>query len=795
MWRTISSIILRNRPVILLIIAAITIFLGFKAKDVKMSYQQSRMLPSTDYASVDYDDFKKMFGEDGNVMVIGVTNPDIFKLDEFNAWFDLGNDIRRINGIEEVASIARAINVIKNDSLHKFEFLPVVSTRPKTQSEVDSLKKTIMGLNFYKGLLYNPKTNAYMMMVTLDRKKLNDKSRVALVHAIKSRIDTYSTSQKHEVHFSGLPYIRTMLTEKIEHELYLFIMLSIVIAAIILFLFFKSLKIVASSLIVVLISIIWVLGLISLFGFKITILTGVIPSLIVIIAIENCIYVLNKYQWEFKLHGNKAKALSRTIERIGFASLMVNTATATGFAAFILIPNQLLREFGIITSICILAEYLLCITLLPTIFSFLKPPQEKHLAHLNSKFFQSIIEKIIYLIEKKRTAIYISAGILVVIGVFGVLMIRTSGKVVDDIRKTDPIYVDLKYFEKNIGGVMPFEISVDTKKKKGVMRLPTIQKIDELQDAIISLDKFSRPLSVAELVKFAKQAYFNGDPDRYSLPNSQEKNFVLSYFPQKAEGKSNVLKSFIDKDQQTTRISFQMADEGTKEINRILKIIRPKVDSIFPAADYTVKLTGNSLINARGTEFLIRNLFESVAIAIVLISLLMALMFSSVRMIMVSMAPNLIPLLITAALMGFSGIPIKPSTIIVFSIALGISVDNAIQYLARYRHELKTTNHNIRLSAINALREAGFSMIYTSIVLVLGFSVFIVSSFGGTQALGLLISTTLFIAMFFNIMVLPSLLLTLDKMVVTTAFEAEPLIEVYGGNDDGSNGDEIPQKE
>jgi len=787
MWNKLVRIIFRNRPGILAGILLITAFMAWQASDVKLSYDFVRMLPANDKGYLEYEGFKKMFGEDGNVLVIGVVNPDIFKLDEFNAWYDLGNEIKSIDGVQEVVSITRAISVVKNDSLRQFEYLPVVTRKPATQADVDSLKVQIQGLKFYEGLMYNEHTNAYLMAVTLDKHKINDKSRTAVVNKIHETAEKYRKLTNHEIHYSGLPYIRTLTMEKVKHELYLFIVLSILVAAFILFLFFRSVKIVLSSLAVVLISIIWALGIIGLFNFKITILLGVIPSLIVIIAIENCIYIVNKYHWEFRLHGNKMKALSRVVQRIGFASLMVNTATATGFAAFILVSNQMLRQFGIVTSICIMLEYLLTISLLPIIFSYQKPPDKKHVKHLDNKILSKILNQIIQLIQHKRSWIYGIAGVLVLIGIAGITRMRTSGKVVDDIKASDPIYVDLKFFEKNFGGVMPFEISIDTKKKKGVMRMQTIQKIDELQQEILKHKEFSKPLSLAELMKFAKQAYFNGKPEYYSLPNSQEKNFVLSYFPKKNEGKTNVLKSFIDSTQQFTRVSFQMADVGTKEMNRLLDSIKPKVNEIFDKEDYNVEITGNSVVYVRGTEFLIKHLFMSVGIAIAMISLLMALMFSSARMIIVSMLPNIIPLVITAAIMGFAGVPIKPSTIIVFSIALGISVDNAIQYLSRYRHELKVTGGNIKLSTINALREAGFSMIYTSIVLVLGFSVFIVSEFGGTQALGILISTTLFIAMFFNVVVLPSLLLSLDKRLVTKAFEAEPIIEIYDG-DDMNNG-------
>ncbi len=788
MWKFLVRLILRNRPAILIAIGIAAALMAWQGSGVKLSYDNSRMLPADDPTVVEYDAFKKRFGEDGSIFVVGVTNPDMFKLSEFNAWYDLTYDMAKIDGVEAVTSIAKAANIVKNDSLRQYDFLPLVASKPTTQAGADSLKVKILGLKFYQGLLYNPATHTYLLGVTLNKKRLNDKGRLLITDNIVKRASAYAALTGHQLHYSGLPYIRSVMARKIQNELFLFIFLSILVAAFVLFLFFRSFKVVASSLVVVAISIIFTVGLIGLFGFKITILTGVIPSLIVVIAIENCIYILNKYHWEFRQHGNKILGLSRVVQRIGFASLMVNTATATGFAAFILVSNQMLREFGIIAAISVMVEYVLCILLLPIMFSYMKPPTEKHLKHLDNKVFSSLLEKIIYLIQYKREWIFSIAGVLLVVGVIGMMNMRTSGKVVDDISVNNPLYKDLKFFEHQFGGVMPFEISIDTKKKKGVMKLATIQKIDELQEIVLRNKEFSKPLSVAELAKFAKQAYFNGNPEMYSLPNSQEKNFVLSYFPRKAGGKKQMLTSFIDSTQRFTRISFQMADVSTNEMNRLLDSIRPKVAEIFPAADYNVQITGNSLVYARGTEFLIKHLFESVLIAIGFISLLMALMFSSVRMIAVSMLPNIIPLIITAAIMGFTGVPVKPSTIIVFSIALGISVDNAIQYLSRYRHELKVTGNDISRSTINALREAGFSMIYTSIVLVLGFSVFMVSSFGGTQALGMLVSTTLFIAMFFNIMVLPSLLLVLDKYVVTKAFKGEQFIDIYDGEDASANG-------
>jgi predicted RND superfamily exporter protein len=783
MFTKISRILLRNRILIIIILTVFTAYMAFQAQSVKLSYENTSLLSAKDSVMIEYQKFTKQYGEDGNVLMIGIKNPDIFTLTQFTAWYDLGNSIRGIDGVQDVISMTRGLNLFKNETTHQFDYFPLVKKRPTTQEQVDSLKNTILGLKFYEGMLYNPKTNAALMAITLDKNKLNDKSRIALVANIVDAASAYEKQNKVEVHYSGMPYIRTITMKKVKHELFLFVLMSIAISALIMYLFFRSVKVVLSSLLIVAISIVWVLGTTALFHFKISILTGVIPSLIVIIAIENCIYILNKYHWEYRSHGNKMRALIRVVQRIGFASLMTNAATALGFAAFILISNQMLREFGIITALNIMLEYVLCITLLPIIFSFIDPPSPKHIKHLDSNFFGAIIHKIIYMISFRRNLIYGIAGGLLLVGFLGISMMKTSGKIVDDFQSDDPILMDLKFFENNFGGVMPFEISIDTKKKNGVMAGATIDKINELQKMINTYPEFSKPLSIAELLKFSKQAYFGGDSSMYSMPNSVEKGFILGYLPKNQNGnKNNLLYSFLDSTKRYTRVSFQMADIGTRHMDSLMAKIHPKIDSIFSPAKYKVSVTGNSVIYARGTNFLIRNLFESVLIAIVLISLLMALLFSSLRMILVSMIPNIIPLLITAAIMGFAGIPIKPSTIIVFSIALGISVDNAIQYLSRYRHELKITNGAIRQSAISALHEAGFSMIYTSIVLVLGFSVFIVSGFGGTQALGILISTTLLIAMFFNIMVLPSLLLTLDKRLTSKAF-TEPIVEIYDDED------------
>ncbi len=536
-------------------------------------------------------------------------------------------------------------------------------------------------------------------------------------------------------------------------------------------------------LLIVIATVIFMFGTITLLGYKITILTGILPPLLIVIGVENSIFLLNKYYNEYLIHGNKIKALSRVIRRIGAANLLTNATTAAGFAAFTVTGNELLVDFGVVASINILVSFLFSLFLIPIIFSYLPNPKAKHIQHLEKGTVNNILQKIVWVVFNNRNAVYATTIVVIMIALGGIMRLKTTGHLVDDISKKDRLYKDLMFFEEHFKGVMPFEITVDTKRNRGVLRASNIEKIEQLQDTLAKYPQFSKPLSVVELVKFSKQAFFRGDPRFYSLPNNQERNFILQYMPGMKSNERSLINSFVDTNLQITRISVQMANIGTNEIDLIRTDLEPKINQLFPPEDFDVKLTGTSLVFLEGTNYLVRNLITSLLLALLVIALLMALTFSSIKMILISLIPNLIPQLLTAAMMGYMGISIKPSTILIFSIALGISVDNTIHFLSRYRQQLLLNNFKIKESVLAALLETGFSMIYSAVVLFFGFAIFILSSFGGTEAMGYLVSFTLLVAMMSNLFVLPSLLLTLDKRIITKAFR-EPLLVIYDEEED-----------
>lgn len=786
MWQFIVRLILRNRPAILVIIGLLTVFMGWQGSKIQMSYEMARMLPKDNEYTIEYEDFKKQFGQDGSVIFVAIEDPDLFKIDHFNKWYDLSYELLEFDGVQEIISVARLYNLIRNDSLKKFDFLNIVAEKPGSQQELDSIKDVIYSLGLYDGLLFNKETGVSLMMITLTKEILNTKARIPLIKNIKEQIDGFGEQFDLDIKYSGLPYIRTVTSKKVQDELLLFVVLSLVIASVLLFLLFRTGRAVLFAMIVVIIAVVWVLGTISLFGYKITILTGILPPLLIVIGVENSIFLLNKYLSEYREHGNKIKALSRMISRIGNANLLTNATTATGFAAFIITSNELLIEFGIIASINILVTYLLSLFLLPILFSFFPVPSQKHMKHLEKGPISKIVDKVIAIVINKRPVIYVITITAVVGGLIGITMLKTTGNVVDDISKKDKLYKDMIFLEKNFKGVMPLEITINTHKNRGILRLSTLRKIDQLQDTLATYPEFSKPLSVVEVVKSAKQAFYRGNPKMYEMPNNQEKNFILSYVPELSGGKekkSSILDSFVDSTFSTTRVSIQMANIGTNDIERILTDLKPKIDSIFPPDKFEIHLTGTSVVFLKGTNYLVKNLFMSLALALVVITLLMALIFSSARMILISLVPNLIPQIMTAGMMGYFDISIKPSTILIFSIALGISVDNTIHFLSRYRLQLKHNNWKIRESVLGALKETAYSMIYSAIVLFFGFYIFTLSSFGGTEALGYLVSFTLVIALLSNLFVLPSLLLMLDKRALTKSFK-EPMLVVFDEEED-----------
>ena len=784
-WNTLASIILRNRLIILIIILGITVFLGFQWKNMRFSFTEANLLPDDHPVNIEYQNFLDKFGEEGNLIVLAVKDSSLFTPEKFKAWYNLNESFKKYEEIDLVISIGDLKKLKKETDPNRFELIPFLKDTIFNKKDVKNYERELFKeLPFYEGLVYSPNSKTIQSALYLKKDIVNTIQRKRFIEdVLDPKIKDFEEATGMDVKVSGMPYIRTLNSQNIMDEIEIFILAALFVTSLIFFLFFRSFRATFISMTAVIIGVMWAFGILGLLEYEITVLTAIIPPLVIVIGIPNCIFLINKYQQEIKKHGNKAKSLQRVITKVGNATLMTNITTASGFATFALTESKLLKEFGIVASINIVALFILCLFVITIIYSYMPQPKERHLKHLGKSWVEKLVDWMERMVKNERIAIYSISIVILVVSIIGIYTIKVSGSLLEDMPKSAGFFKDIEFFEKEFDGIMPLEILIDTKRKKGVLKLSTLKRMNELEELLEEIPELSKPISIVNLVKYSKQAFYNDNPKYYQLPTSQERNFILPY-AKSFENKSSVMQSYVDSTGQYARITVFMKDIGTEKMEKIEETLAPKLEKLFPKERYNVSFTGKALIFQKGTNYLVWNLTLSLGLAVVLIALFMAWMFRSVKMIIISLIPNLLPLLMTAGLMGFLGVPIKPSTILVFSVAFGISVDDTIHFLAKYRQELKANHWRIRKSVFAALRETGLSMFYTSTVLFFGFSVFMISSFGGTKALGGLVSTTLLFAMLSNLLLLPSLLLSLERSIANKKTLKEPAIQIVPSDEE-----------
>jgi predicted RND superfamily exporter protein len=778
-WQVVSRFILKQRIFILLVLLAITIFLASKIGDIKFSHTEANLLPKDHPENIKYDRFVEIFGDEGNMIILAIQDPKVFNVTNFNKWNNFSKTLDSFPEVDFTVSLGNVKRLKKDKKNQKFYAESLYEEEPKSDVEVGEIKDELFNnLPFFDNFLYNKSSGTIRTAVYMDIKIVDTKERVDFVfEKLNPAIEEFEEETGLDIRVSGMPYVRTMNAQNIIDEIGSFVGLALLITSLIFFLFFRSYRATFITMTVVSIGVVWAFGLIGWFQYEVSVLMALIPPLIIVIGVPNAIFLINKYQQEVKNHGNQAKSLQRVISKIGNATLMTNLTTASGFATFMFTNSQLLKEFGIMASVNIIAIFVLSLFIIPIIYSFMRKPKVKHLKHLERKWIDAIINWMERMVRHHRVSIYISTVVVIVVSIIGVYMIRVSGSIIEDMAKGEKFSDDIVFFEDEFGGIMPLEILVDTNTKNGVMKLSTLKSMNKLEEEIDEIPELSKPVSILSLVKYSKQTFYNGNPKYYQLPTEQEKNFILAY-TKNSDTNADLLKNFVDSTGRYARITTFMRDIGTEKMEQIEERLQNKIDKEFSDKNFNVSLTGKALVFLKGTNYLVKNLVISLSLAILLISLFMAWMFRSYKMIIISLLPNILPLLITAGLMGYLGVPIKPSTILVFSIAFGISVDDTIHFLAKYRQELIAHKWNVRKSVYGALRETGISMFYTSIVLFFGFLVFTISSFGGTKALGGLVSVTLLFAMISNLLLLPSLLLSLESKIANKKTFKKPAIVI-----------------
>ncbi len=844
MGEKLAHFILNFRIIILLVLALITAFFGYYATTVELDYEMPKLLPQDHPDYIAYEEFKELFGSDGFNILIGVQDDEFYSVEKFNKWKELGAEFSKVQGIDSSFSEANFYTIEKPDSTADFAVVAISPNTVKEQKELELIKNKIRSLPFYKGTVFNDKENFHAMMLMVNPDFFNSKERGKFVEEIRAIGSKYEKDFKGEFYYTGLPFIRATNMLKIRSELSKFMALSLLATVLVLFFFFRSVRVVAISVLIVLIGVAWTMGIVGLYGYKLTVIMGLLPPLIIVIGIPNCVYLINKYQQLYLDSNDQEYALKNVIKKIGHITFLTNVTTAFGFGTFVFTNSLLLFEFGSVAFFSIILLFLLTTVLIPILFSFLNPPKKRHMKHLEKNWIGKLLTILRHTVRHKKKLVFRIAFIVVAICLYGISFLKPSGKMVDDLPNGDKVKTDLVMFQDHLAGTMPFEIVLDVKNKRSRFRRNTLEKVDSVQRYLESYPVVSRTTSLVDALKFVNQSViYNGAPSDYQIPETKYLRKIARKLEEDTITSVGIsLNMFMDSTGTKTRITSQIYDMGVDKLDSLIEKVKPDVDGIlnpdkqeisrivtkiqsvnkeekpayldslisdFPyiefaylaylkdidaeeyeeydlngmdynkvvtqdmegllaAIDLTYignQVTGFTVPFAKGTKYLIINLLISLMFAIIGIALLMAFLFRSFWIVLISIISNIIPLLFTAGLMGYFGVDLKPSTILVFSISLGIAVDDAIHFLAKFKQELKLNNNDISIAVYNALRETGVSMFYTSIILFFGFSIFIASSYGGTQALGILVSITLLVAMLCNLVLLPSLLLRFKNRI------------------------------
>tara|TARA_B100001057_G_scaffold500177_1_gene613937 strand:+ start:485 stop:3016 length:2532 start_codon:yes stop_codon:yes gene_type:complete len=811
MWNKIAGVLIRQRLFWIVLLGVSTLFAGSQIPNVRLQYAFGGLLPSTDSTAMAYEEFKSVFGTEGHVMVIGSELAPLQSAEGLAAWDNLAQAIRTmevvrdttddgvdnpklVQLIDSVFCMTAAFDVVRDSVDRRFVLQPLLPDSLWHKSITDEASAVFFNrlfeLPFYEGLLYNEPRDATLLTVFMNPELFDSEHRGSVVEDVTELANAWSEDQGVPLYLSGLPFIRVEMTNKVKQEIGYFIGAAFAVTALLLFLFFRNLVVMGVSMVVVGIGVVWSVGSVALFNYELNLMTSLIPPLMIVIGVPNCIYLINKYHAEYKRHGNKAMALQRMVVKVGNATLLTNFTTALGFATFIFTHSEVLKQFGVIAALNILGMFLISIVVIPALMAGLPAPKTEHTRHLDRRWMFAVVNKLVHFVEGHRAKVYVGAALVLSFSLTGIFQMQTTGNIVDDIPDSDRVIQDLQWVENRFGGSLPFEVMVDTRRPMGATNNNLLKRLDRLQKVLKEYPEFSRSVSAADATKFAFQAFKNGHPKNYRLPRTgMEKTQFGPWIrgstdaAQGSEMAADVAQNFFDSTRAVTRVSVQMADVGTIEMRELLKEVRSRADSIFPLDKYRLIMTGTSVAFLEGTTYLVKNLGISIALAICVIALMMASLFKSSRMVAIALVPNLFPLLFTAGVMGWFGIPIKPSTVLVFSIAFGISVDDTIHFLAKYRQELNMRSWNIRKAVILALKETGVSMMYTSIVLFFGFLMFTISTFEGTRFLGILVSITLAVAMSSNLLLLPSLLLEFEKSLTTQSF-SEPFFSLLDEEED-----------
>ena len=710
-----------------------------------MDFSIEQLFSQNDPVISRYLNFREEFDGVDNRIFLLYESDDPFSYNNLLKNKKMVHAFENIEGINKVTSLTN-IDLFTDGG--EYLLSPVYEYIPQSIDSLENAKERILNSKLLTNYLISSDGKIASIVLEVSDIYNEHDSRESIVR----QIDELQLGTDWTWHQTGLPIIRTRYVQYMIADNITFLFPVLIMLIFLLTILFRSLVGLVLPLIVVLLTIIWTLGFMTASGITINIISYIIPTLLMVVGISDSVHFLVKYYNTLYLVGNKKEALTQTLQKIGTAIFLTSITTAIGFGALSMVNIEIVKEFGIFTALGVFFAFIITVLFIPSTLMLLSKTPKTKLDAYSRGYRVKVVNRLILIVRNHPKIIILTGIMITIIGLFGALQINPHSKLLDDLRPGNALLEDMRLAENKMGSVLPVEIiiSIDENNNfQDIQDIAVISFADDLATYISKIPEIGKVVSVSDYLKAINQAMNEGTKSFYSLPSSRE---VISQYMLLYDSEFN---SLINSDLTKLRVAAQIKDIDSRRSAEIEKEINTYIDTVIPNG-MTAEVTGTAFLALRTNNYLVKNLLASFLVALIIITFLMVILFRSIKMAFISILPNIIPMMVMAAVLGFLQIPLRPATAMTFAVAFGIAVDDTLHYLIRYRMEL--SNQHYRQANDSTMLGTGIAMMSTTAILSAGFLVLTLSTFTPTVEFGMLSVITIITALIGDLTFLPALL-------------------------------------
>jgi len=739
----------RFLDITMIVLVLITGWLIYECRNLEFDYDFESFFPVKSDDAEFYYSFRQQFEADNEFMLVGVKDDGpALNLNTVKKVDRLCNELKKVKYVKSVSSISTASTPVINS--FGLTSIPAINLSNPENFSSDSARVVTSAI--YKGRFISNDLKSLAIFIRHEE-RLKKEAADTLIEQIES----LCTAQHFkETHISGKLKSESVYLYKTRWELLVFMSCSALLVTLFLWLTFRNAWGVLVPLTVVIASIIWTLGIMAATGKSIDIMVILMPCILFVVGMSDVIHITSQFYEKIDEGLSAAGAIRSSLQEVGFATFLTCISTAVAFLTLNTTSIQPIRDFGTYTAVGVVVAYILSITILPWILLKVKNPDRFKIHTVNVRW-DRFLRKLLLRVYRNPKRILAGTVVLMLLSVWGISRIEVNNSVLDDLDKNDPVKLDFKFFDENFSGVRSFEMQVNAKDpSKDLLDWEILKELDATSNYLVNTFKVGSMISPLELVKGFNQATHDGEASFYKLPDSKE-DFEILRQKLKPYLKNKEIRLIISSDLKVSRFSGRIRDKGSRSVGKKNDLLLAwlKIHQ-SPALQY--RITGSADLVDKSNTYLTRNMLEGLGLDVAVLVLIIGLLFRSWRMMLLSVLPNVIPLVMIGGLMGWAGIEMKVTISIIFSIAFGIAVDDTLHLLSRLKVELDKGN-NLPFALRTTFLGTGKAMILTAMVIAAGFSTLMLSDFSGTFYVGLLISLTLVIALIAELILMPVLIL------------------------------------